>query len=102
MSHPEIAIHKKYPLMENPKESRYLKCTQKDYRMSLKLEIVQEIERGQLTLVRQQISTAFNVERQRCNGYLNMVTLIGRIKSLQRSKNDPNKRLWSLKSRSSF
>ena len=50
MSHPEIAIHKKYPLMENPKESRYLKCTQKDYRMSLKLEIVQEKERGQLTV----------------------------------------------------
>ena len=35
--------------MENPQESRYVKRTQKDYSMSFKLQIVQEIERGQLT-----------------------------------------------------
>ena len=35
--------------MENPQESRYLKRTQKDYTLSFKLQIVQEIERGQLT-----------------------------------------------------
>ncbi len=35
--------------MENHQESRYIKRTQKDYSMSLKLQIVQEIERGQLT-----------------------------------------------------
>ena len=35
--------------MENHQESRYVKRTQKDYSMSLKLQIVQEIERGQLT-----------------------------------------------------
>ena len=35
--------------MENPKESRYVKRTQKDYTMSFKLQIVQEIERGKLS-----------------------------------------------------
>ncbi len=35
--------------MENPKESRYVKRTQKDYTMSFKLHIVQEIERGKLS-----------------------------------------------------
>ena len=35
--------------MESLQATRYLKRTQKDYTMSLKLEIVQEIERGQLT-----------------------------------------------------
>jgi transposase-like protein len=36
--------------MESLQATRYLKRTQKDYTMSLKLEIVQEIERGQLTV----------------------------------------------------
>jgi transposase-like protein len=36
--------------MENPKESRYVKRTQKDYTMSFKLQIVQEIERGKLSI----------------------------------------------------
>ncbi len=35
--------------MENHQASRYVKRTQKDYSMSFKLQIVQEIERGQLT-----------------------------------------------------
>ena len=35
--------------MEKHKETRYVKRTQKDYTMSFKLQIVQEIERGQLT-----------------------------------------------------
>ena len=35
--------------MENPKESRYVKRTQKDYSMSFKLQVVQEIERGELS-----------------------------------------------------
>lgn len=35
--------------MENHQENRYVKRTQKDYSMSFKLQIVQEIERGQLT-----------------------------------------------------
>ena len=32
--------------MENPKESRYVKRTQKDYTMSFKLQIVQESNAG--------------------------------------------------------
>lgn len=36
--------------MESLQKTRYVKRTQKDYTMSLKLEIVQEIERGQLTV----------------------------------------------------
>jgi transposase len=35
--------------MENTQVSRYVKRTQKDYTMSLKLQVVQEIEWGQLT-----------------------------------------------------
>jgi transposase len=36
--------------MEKQEETRYVKRTQKDYSMSFKLQIVQEIERGQLTV----------------------------------------------------
>jgi transposase-like protein len=36
--------------MENSQEPRYVKRTQKDYSMSFKLQIVQEIERGKLTV----------------------------------------------------
>jgi transposase-like protein len=32
--------------MENSQEPRYFKRTQKDYTMSFKLQIIQEIERG--------------------------------------------------------
>ncbi|WP_199734699.1 helix-turn-helix domain-containing protein [Flavobacterium sp. RSP15] len=35
--------------MEKDEETRYVKRTQKDYTISFKLQIVQEIERGQLT-----------------------------------------------------
>ena len=35
--------------MEKDEEIRYVKRTQKDYTMSFKLQIVQEIEQGQLT-----------------------------------------------------
>jgi transposase-like protein len=34
--------------MEKHEETRYVKRTQKDYSMSFKLQLVQEIERGQL------------------------------------------------------
>lgn len=36
--------------MEKPQEPRYVKRTQKDYSMPFKLQIVQEIERGYLTV----------------------------------------------------
>jgi hypothetical protein len=35
--------------MEKHEETHYVKRTQKDYSMSFKLQIVQEIERGQLS-----------------------------------------------------
>ena len=37
--------------MEQTKQTQYLKRTQKDYSMSLKLQVVQEIERGELSTV---------------------------------------------------
>lgn len=48
MSSPEIAIHKSIVMK---KEARFVyeKRTQKDYSMSFKLEVVQEIERGELS-----------------------------------------------------
>ena len=36
--------------MEKHEESRYVKRTQKDYTMSFKLQIVQEIERGKISI----------------------------------------------------
>ena len=36
--------------MENAQESRYLKRTQKDYTMSFKLQIVQDIEQGKMSI----------------------------------------------------
>ena len=36
--------------MENLEEIRYIKRTQKDYSMSLKLQIVNEIETGKVTI----------------------------------------------------
>jgi transposase-like protein len=35
--------------MENTQEIRYVERTQKDHTMTFKLQVVQEIERGQLT-----------------------------------------------------
>jgi transposase len=37
--------------MENPQENRYVKRTQKDYPMTFKLQIVQEIEQGKLSII---------------------------------------------------
>jgi len=48
MSRPEIAIHKKTFIMSE--DNNYVKRTQRDYTMSLKLQIVQEIERGELSV----------------------------------------------------
>jgi transposase-like protein len=48
MSRPEIAIHKKSIVMED--QSNYVKRTQKDYTLSLKIQIVKEIESGELSV----------------------------------------------------
>jgi transposase len=48
MSRPEITIHKKNIVMEE--NSNYVKRSQRDYSMSLKLQIVSEIERGRISI----------------------------------------------------
>jgi transposase len=48
VSRPEIAIHKKVVMSENTSD-QYVKRTQKDYTYSFKLQVVQEIERGELS-----------------------------------------------------
>ncbi|WP_374726294.1 transposase, partial [Chryseobacterium rhizosphaerae] len=45
-SSPEISIHKKSIVMEEHLETQYVKRTQRDYNLSLKLQIVKEIEAG--------------------------------------------------------
>ena len=45
MSRPEIALHQKSSVMK----TNYVKRTQRDYSLSLKLQIVQEIEQGKLS-----------------------------------------------------
>jgi transposase len=47
MSRPEIAIHKNIVMESN---SNYVKRSQKDYSLSLKLQIVNQIERGSLSV----------------------------------------------------
>jgi transposase len=47
MSRPEIAIHKKNTVMSD--QSNYVKRTQSDYSLSLKLQIVGQIEQGKLS-----------------------------------------------------
>ncbi|REC74834.1 hypothetical protein DRF57_12410, partial [Chryseobacterium rhizosphaerae] len=46
VSSPEISIHKKSIVMEEHLETQYVKRTQRDYNLSLKLQIVKEIEAG--------------------------------------------------------
>ncbi|MEN8194858.1 MAG: helix-turn-helix domain-containing protein [Bacteroidota bacterium] len=46
LSRPEIALHKKVNVMKTPENTGYVKRTQKDYSMSFKLQVVQEIEQG--------------------------------------------------------
>ena len=45
MSRPEISLHKNSSVMK----TTYVKRTQKDYSLSFKLQVVQEIEQGLLT-----------------------------------------------------
>lgn len=50
MSRPEIAIQQKTIVMSE--KGSYVKRTQRDYSLSLKLQIVQQIERGELSTTR--------------------------------------------------
>jgi hypothetical protein len=58
LSCPEIAIHQKYPNGKH-EETRYVKRTQKDFQCLFKLQLVQEIERGQLTVTEAARSMVF-------------------------------------------
>ena len=59
VSRPEIALHKKTSVMN----ATYLKRTQKDYPLSLKLQIVRSIEFGKLSTAQATKIMVFNVER---------------------------------------
>jgi hypothetical protein len=54
--------------MEKHEETLYVKRTQKDYSMSFKLQIVQEIERDNLQLQNPQRLMAFKIEQLLLNG----------------------------------
>ena len=49
VSSPKIALHKTLYLMEK-KFNKYKKRTQKDYSMSFKLQLVAEVERGEISI----------------------------------------------------
>ena len=48
MSRPEIALHKK-SVMNQKGKTDYVKRSQKDYSLSFKLQVINEIERGELS-----------------------------------------------------
>ena len=48
MSRPNIALHKKSNVMKGI-NNEYIKRTQKDYSMSFKLSVVEEVERGEIS-----------------------------------------------------
>src|SRR2546428_1879133 len=52
MSRPDITIHKKRIVMEE--NSNYVKRSQRDYSMSLKLQVVREVEQGALSTTQAQ------------------------------------------------
>ncbi|MBK7883976.1 MAG: hypothetical protein IPJ81_09325 [Chitinophagaceae bacterium] len=54
--------------MINIREKDFSKRTQKDYSLSFKLQIVDEIEKGYLTYKQSQKSMEFREEVQFCNG----------------------------------
>jgi hypothetical protein len=97
MSRPEISYGKH-------EETRYVKELKKDYSMSFKLQIVQEIERGQPQLRNPQRPMVFKIE-QLLPWSENSVTLIGkptiyyvkvaRTKDLKPKKLEKQKSFWN-------
>jgi transposase len=51
LSSPKIAIHKKQCIMKTATTIGPIKRTQKDYSLSFKLQVVQEIESGELSIM---------------------------------------------------
>jgi hypothetical protein len=66
-----------------------VKADSKDYSMSFKLQIVQEIERGQL--VTESTDLVFKIDQLLLNGLENSVTLIGKTKPITMSKSPEQK-----------
>lgn len=66
--------------MENQQERLYLKRTQKDYSMSFKLQVIQEIERGELSTHAACHKCGIQSRSTIVNGIGNLVTLTGKIK----------------------
>ena len=50
MSRPEMALHIKSIVMKEKEENGYIKRTQRDYSMSFKLQVVLEVESGELSI----------------------------------------------------
>jgi transposase len=66
--------------LEKQEETRYVKRTQKDYSMSFKLQIVQELERGQFTAT----------ESAKTYGIQNRTTVVNWLKKKQLLLGKPN------------
>jgi hypothetical protein len=60
--------------------TNYVKRSQRDYSMSLKLQIVSEIECGSLSITKARKNMAYKLDPQWFNGYENLVALIGKTK----------------------
>ncbi|WP_228459236.1 hypothetical protein [Chryseobacterium carnipullorum] len=66
--------------MEEHLETQYVKRTQRDYNLSLKLQIVREIEAGKSGITDCRKNTVYKHALRLLVGLENMVTLIGKIK----------------------
>jgi transposase-like protein len=78
--------------MEKHEETRYVKRTQKDYSMSFKLQIVQEIERGQLTVTESTKTYGIQNRSTVVKWLRKLVTLIGKTKHHLLCQSRQNKR----------
>jgi hypothetical protein len=63
--------------MDNSLKVNYLKRTQRDYSYAFKLQVVGEIERGELAKGRRKKSTGYSPAPPCVNGSGNLVTLTG-------------------------
>lgn len=65
--------------MELPENDGYIKRTQKDYSLSFKLQLVEEIEQGVLTKSQAKLKYGIQGDSTVTSWLKNMVTLIGNI-----------------------
>lgn len=86
--------------MENQEETGYVKRTQKDYTMSFKLQIVQEIERGSISISQVKKDYCIQSRSTIVQWLRKFGNLIGKTKHLQICLNHPNNESWSLNQKS--